>query len=255
MSKRKKFVVVSLILSFGLLTVQLIGLELRYQAIAALSILSYFFSAWALHKDVEGIEWLTIFILPVFYTAAFGFFYFLLPGKWLSRILMAGFFGFGFYALLLTENIFAVAAMRTIQLLRAGQTVSFLLTLLVAFFLFDTVFSFRLWFYFNFIFTFIISFPLILQFLWSVKLDERITDKLLYYSLILSLILAEIALFLSFWPVTVATGSLFLTAVLYVLLGVTQEHFKERLFKKAVKEYLWVGVIVFLVTFLITRWG
>lgn len=255
MIKRQKFVATSLILSLGLFAVQLVNLEIRYQAIAVLSLLAYLFSAWALHKDLTGIEWVTVMILPVFYTVSLGFFYFLLPEKWFSRFLVAGLYGFGFYALLLTENIFAVAATRTIQLLRAAQTVGFLLTLMTAFFLFDTIFSLRFLFWLNFVLVLTAGFPLILQSLWSVKLEERISRKVLFYTLFISLILAETALFLSFWPVTVVTGSLFLTTTLYVLLGISQEYFKERLFEKTLKEYLWAGMAVFLVTFLITHWG
>ena len=255
MNKRKRFIATSIILSLGLFAVQLVKLEVRYQAIAVLSVLAYFFSAWALYKDLNGIEWLTVLILPVFYTAASGFFFFLLPQRWLTRLLIASLYGFGVYALLLTENIYSVAAIRTIQLLRAAQTVGFLLTLMTAFFLFDTIFSLRLQFWLNFILIFLAGFPLILQSFWSVELEEKINAKVFLYTLFISLILAETALFLSFWPVTVAAGSLFLTTSLYVLLGVCHEHFKERLFKKTLKEYLWVGVIVFLVTFLITAWG
>lgn len=255
MTKRKKFVAVAIILSIGLLAVQLVKLEIRYQAIAVLSILAYLFSAWALYKDLSGIEWLTVLILPVLYTVSSGLFYFLLPERWFSRFVVAGLHGFGVYALLLTENIYSVAAYRTIQLLRAAQTVGFLLTLTTAFFLFDTTFSLRLQFWLNFFLVFLAVFLLVLQSLWSVKLEEKIDKRVFLYTFFISLILAEIALFLSFWPVTVATGSLFLTTSLYVLLGISSEHFKERLFRKTINEYLWVGVVVFLVTFFITTWG
>lgn len=255
MTKRQKFVFTSLALSLGLFGVQLVSLESRYPAIIVLVLLAYFLSAWVLYKDLAGIEWLTVLVLPAAYTAASGLFYFLLPERWLSRLLVAGFFGIGFYALLLTENIFAVAAIRTIQLLRAAQTVGFLLTLVTAFFLFNTILSFKLPFYFNFFLVFLASFPLILQSLWSVKLEERISQTILSFSYLLSFLLAEIALALSFWPLTVAAGSLFLTTFLYVFLGISQEYFKERLFAKVLREYFWVAVIVFLITFLITSWG
>lgn len=255
MTKRRKFVFASILLSLGLLAVQLVKLEFRYQAIAGLSFLSLLFSAWVLYKDLSGIEWLTVLTLPVCYTAGSGLFYFLLPERWLTRFVVASLYGFGVYALLLTENIYSVAAIRTIQLLRAAQTVGFLLTLITSFFLFDTIFSLKLQFWANFLLVFLAAFLLILQSCWSVKVEERITSKVFLYTLFISLILAETALFLSFWPVTVATGSIFLTTTLYVLLGIAQEHFKERLFEKTLKEYLWVGVAVFLVTFLITSWG
>lgn len=255
MTKRRKIVATSLILAFSLIGVQLVSFDWRYQTILALAAAAVLLSIWSLRKDLGGVEWLTVLILPFFYTIGSGLFYFLLPEKWLTRLLVAAVYAFGFYALLLTENIYSVAAIRNIQLLRAAQTVGFLITLVTAFFFFDTIFSLRLYFWFNFLLVFLVTFPLVIQALWSIKLEERLTGRTRFYALIISLVLAQTALLISFWPVTVATGPLFLTAVLYILLGICQEKFKERLFQKTLKEYLWVGLAVLIVTFLITRWG
>lgn len=256
MSKRKKFVFVSFILSLGLLTIQFVNVDYRYEMIALLGIFSFILSAWSLIEDLQGVEWLTVMILPVLYPVSVGLFYFLLPERMLTRLLILAIFGFGMYALLLTENIFSVAAIRTIQLLRAAHAVGFLLTLVTAFFIFDTVWSFRLSVYLNSVLIFIASVPLFLQGLWSYELTERrISERVMMFTLVLALGLAEVALALSFWPVTVAVGSLFLVTMAYIGLGVSQFYFSERLFKKTVYEYLGVGVIVLITTMLVTKWG
>jgi hypothetical protein len=89
-----------------------------------------------LREGIDGIEWLTVLTLPPLYTAGVGLFYFLLPVRWLTRLPVAMAYGLGMYVLLLTENIFSVASIRTIQLLRAAQAVGFLLTLVTGFFLY-----------------------------------------------------------------------------------------------------------------------
>jgi hypothetical protein len=81
------------------------------------------------------------------------------------------------------------------------------------FFLYDTILSFRLSFWANGLLVFLISLPLFLQGLWSVKLEKRIDRKVGLYTGVLSLILAEAAIIISFWPVNVASGSLFLISV------------------------------------------
>ncbi len=256
MSKRKKFVLVSLLLSIGLLGIQFIGVEYRYQAILLLGIASFVLSAIVFAEDLHGIEWLTVLTLPVLYPVSVGLFYFLLPERVISRLLILVVFGVGMYALLLTENIFSVAAIRTIQLLRAAHAVGFLLTLVTAFFIFDTIWSFRLPFFVNGPLVSLSSFPLLLQGLWSYELSERkLSLKALLYSFVLSLGLGEVALALSFWPVTVPVGSLFLVTTAYVGLGISQYHFSERLFKKTLYEYLGVGIIVLVTTLLVTKWG
>jgi hypothetical protein len=256
MNKRKRFVIVSLLLSLGLLGTQLVRVEHRYQAIVVLGGISYALSAWALSDDLKGVEWFTVLVLPLLYPISVGLFYFLLPERLLSRLVILGVFGVGMYALLLTENIFSVAAIRTIQLLRAAHAVGFLLTLVTAFFLFDTIWSFRLPFYANGALVALCSLPLFLQGLWSYRLSERkIEKRTLKYSLALALGLGQIGMALSFWPVTVPVGSLFLVTMAYVGLGISQYHFAERLFRKTLYEYLGVGVIVIVATFLVTRWG
>lgn len=254
-SKRQKFIISAALLSAGLLIIQLANVSWRYQAIFGLTILTYLLSAWSLREGVSGIEWLTVLILPTLFTAGVGLFYFLLPASWLARLPVAVLYGLGLYALLLTENIFSVAAIRNIQLLRSAHAVGFLLTLLTAFFLYDTILSFRLSFWLNFVFVFLVSLPLFLQGLWSVKLEEKISGQIWFYSLALSLIVAEGALALSFWPVTVSAGSLALITIMYVVLGLTQHYLSQRLFKRTINEYLTVGIVVLAVIILTTHWG
>lgn len=254
-SKRQRFIVTSIFLSVGLLTIQLANIAWRYQAIFGLTLLTYFLSAWSLREGLGKIEWLTVLVLPTLFTAGVGLFYFLLPANWLARLPIAALYGLGIYALLLTENIFAVAAIRNIQLLRAAHAVGFLLTLLTAFFLYDTLLSFRFSFWLNFLLVFLISLPLFLQGLWSINLEEKISYQIWFYSLALSLVVAEGALVLSFWPMTVSANSLALITIMYVVLGLTQHHLSQRLFKKTINEYLTVGLVVLAVIIITTHWG
>lgn len=255
LSKRQKLAMVALVLTIGILGVQSIEVEARYQAIGLLAGVAYGLSAWALFEDLKGVEWLTVLILPVMYPVAVALFYFLLPVRILTRVTILGLFGVGMYALLLTENIFNVAAIRTIQLLRAAHAVGFLLTLMVAFLMWDTIFSFRLSPWLNGLLVFITGLPLVLQALWSVNLEEEITRRVWTNSLGLSWGLAGLGLMISFWPVTIAVASLFLVSGLYVGLGLVQHSLSGRLFRKTVEEYLWVGAAVWVITFLLASWG
>jgi len=255
LTKRQKFVFTASFLSLGLILIQITGFERRFVAIGILTLLTPLFSAWSLREALAGIRWLTTLILPTLFTLSIGLFYFLLPSSWLSQLPIAILYAVGIYALLLTENVFSVAAIRTIQLFRAALAVGFLLTLLTSFLLFDTIFSFRLWPHFNALLVFITSLPLFLQGLWSVNLEEKLTSELLTFSFLFSFCLAEITFIVSFWPLSIAMASLFLTTISYVLLGLSQSYLQERLFKQTIKEYLLVGIIVMLITILSANWG
>ncbi|MDP3994333.1 MAG: hypothetical protein Q8P91_00690 [bacterium] len=255
MTKRQKFIVTSLVLAVGLVLIQFSEISFRYTSIAFLTILAACMTAWSLREALGGIRWITAIILPSLFTAAVGLFYFLLPSTWISRLPIATLFALGMYALLLTENIFSVAAIRTIQLFRAATAVGFLLTLVTAFLLYDTVFSFRFPFYLNAIYIFLVSLPLFFQALWSVNLEEKISKRLVLYSCLLSLVMLELALIISFYPLTISMSSLFLTTGVYVLMGLVQAYFSDRLFRQTVYEYLGVGALVFVTMLLTARWG
>lgn len=255
LTKRTKMVITAFVLSLGIMGVQFIDVEARYQAIGILAGLAYGLSAWSLFEDLKGIEWLTCLVLPVLYPVSVALFYFLLPERLISRAVILSIFGVGMYALLLTENIFNVAAIRTIQLLRAAHAVGFLLSLVVGFFLWDTIFSFRLAPWWNGLLVLITAWPLVVQALWSVNLEDRLTEKVLRNSFVISWGLGFLSLMISFWPVTITVASLFLVSGLYVSLGLVQHGLSGRLFKKTVKEYLYVGVAVFVATMFLAQWG
>lgn len=247
LSKRRRFILVSLILSVGLLIVQGLTPEERIIAFVAYFVISYALSAWSLYQDLNGIEWFTNLILPSLFPVSLGIFYFLLPQHPVTRLIVVVLFAVGMYALLLTSNIFAVASIRTIQLLRAARAVGFLITVLTATFLYHLVLSFKLDFYLVPLLVFVVSLPLFINGYWSSDLKDRLSKKVIQYSIVSSLIVSQVSMALSFWPVEAAMGSIFLAMVLYVILGLFQHLMEERLFKRAISEYMTFGVIVFII--------
>ena len=257
MSKRKRFVVTSVCLTAGLLAIaNLSSLATRYFGIGFLSLLAAVLTIWSLREGLDSlVEWLVVPILPFFFVLAVALFYFLLPPNLFTLVIVLTLFVFGMYVLLLTENIFSVASIRTIALFRAASSVAFLLTLATGFFLFDVVFSFLGPAWLNALLVFAICLFLNYHSLWSVNLEKKFDRKTFIFSVILALILGQFAYAISFWPVSVALASLFLTASSYVFLGLFQAEFSGRFFKKTIREYLIVGVGVLITLLLTTRWG
>jgi len=69
------------------------------------------------------------------------------------------------------------------------------------------------------------------------------------------LVVGEISVSLFFWPATLVVGSIFLTVAVYILLGLGQAKLEQRLFRQTVREYLLVGILVFIGMFFATHWG
>lgn len=254
LSKRQKIIVVSVIVTFGLLSTQLVDFNLRFRFLLGLSIMAYFLSIWALWEGINKAKALVLMILPTLFTLAVASFYFLLPVRWLTRLPVALIFGLSFYSLLLSQNVFNVASIRTIPLYRAASTVAFLFTLITAFFIYNVIHAFNLLFLLNGGLVSLVSFPLILQILWTVEMEDKISLSSLIQSLILSLSLGELAIGFSFWPMASTMWSLSLASSMYVLLGLTTQYLRERLSRRVVFEYLVIGVAVFLLAFLTTSW-
>ena len=163
LNKRQKIIVTTLILSLGLLSTQLVDFSLRFAFIGGLGVLAYILSLWSLWEGINLTKAIILMILPAFFTVAVSSFYFLLPVRWLTRLPVAFTFGLMFYLLLLAQNVFNVAAIRTIPLYRAASTASFLFTLLSAFFIFNVIYAFNLLFLWNGVVVLVVSFPLVLQ--------------------------------------------------------------------------------------------
>ncbi|MBI2599328.1 hypothetical protein HYW43_00205 [Candidatus Daviesbacteria bacterium] len=254
LNKRQKIIISTAILTIGLLSTQLVDFNLRFKFITSLAVLAGILSLWSLWGGLNLTKAVVLLILPVFFTTAVASFYFLLPIRWLTRLPVAATFGLMFYLLLLAQNVFNVAAIRTIPLYRAASTASFLFTLLSAFFIFNVVYAFNLLFLWNGVVVFLISFPLILQVLWSIQMEDRVSAANFIQSLVLSFVLGELALSFSFWPMPTTIWSLALSSSMYVSLGLTTQFLRGRTNKRVVLEYLGIGTIVLVVSFLTTSW-
>jgi hypothetical protein len=97
-------------------------------------------------------------LLPVGFLTGFGLFGTLLPSSTVSAVAMSVLCGLVFYGMFLVENVFLVAiGFKTVPLYRAAYTVSLIITLLTAFFMFDSLFSFKLNFWQNGLWVLVIS--------------------------------------------------------------------------------------------------
>ena len=254
LSKRQKIITASVLVSLGLLSTQLVDFNLRFRFIAGLGVLAGALSLWALWEGLNLTKGLVLLILPTFFTVAVASFYFLLPVRWLTRLPVAFLFGLFFYLLLLSQNVFNVASIRTIPLYRAASTATFLFTLLSAFFIYNVIYAFNQLFLWNGVAVALVSFPLILQTFWSLEMEDRINLPIIVSSLILAGVLGELAVSFSFWPMANTIWSLSLSSAMYVLVGITTQILRAREDHRRIWEYLVIGGVALLVGFILTSW-
>lgn len=254
LTKRQQFIAVTAVMVIGLLVTQLVSADWRYPLVGGLAVASYGLSRLALREDLSKVEHFTLLALPTLFTVAVAFSYFLFPVRWLTRLPIVALYGVGFYALLLTENIFNIASERSIALLRAAHSVGFLLTLVTYFLLLLTILAYR---FTPLVTVFLIgatSMTLILQSLWAVQLEDTISTRIWRISIVLSIITMELSWIFGFWPVKLVLISLFLTTVFYSTVGIAAQYLVERLYKKTVVEFFSVLIIVLAIVLFATHW-
>lgn len=253
-SKRQKFILSVLILSIGLFFLQNLlgrsGVFLTF-ALSFLAVLLLFISNYS---DMMKNFSIHFFILPFFYSLAFGLFYFLIPTRFLTRMLMTSMYAIGLYSLFLSQNIFAVASMRTIALLSSARTVSFIITLVSYFFLSNVVFTLDLPAIPTSVIVFVYTFFLSAHSIWTYTLDTSFKPYLIWVTL-LSFCLFQASIILWFWPSSPTIIALFLTGLFYTITGLTHAWFDKRLFKNILWEYAWVALVISAILFLFTSWN
>lgn len=255
LNKRQKFVMAVLILTVGVfMSEHFTGLRLMVASLT-LAIATDLLLLIILRKDIKGTFFFPILILPFFFTLAFPFFYALVPERLLSRLIIALIYAFGLYSLFLTQNIFAVSGIRTINLLRSARIVAFVITLLVFYFLVNFIFSLRLPVLLTPLAIFPLSFFMNIQSLWTYALDTSQVKAIALFSLIISVCILQLSYVLVLWPVNASIYSLFLTGIFYTYSGLCHAWLERRLFKGILWEYVWVGFISVLFLVIFSKWG
>lgn len=261
MPKRLKYFISSFVGAIGFYLYLGLSVESRYYGLMLLLAMIAFCFWFGLGIIFEGNIDTRIMsvLLPILWTLGFGLFSALLPINWLNLLLLTIFFGGVLYAMFLAENVFLVAiGYKTVPLYRAAYTVSLILILLVSFFVFNSLFSFKLPFWGNMAVTLFLGLLIFAYQYWAVSIelpDDGKEKGKWPYILIPTLLLTEFAGILSFWPVGIFKGSVYLVAVIYVISGLLQAEIRDRLFRGVILTFSYIGVAVALAIILVTSWG
>lgn len=218
-----------------------------------LALLSEVVLWWGIQIDLEENFSAEVFILPFLYSLSFGLFSFLTPARILIRLTLAILYAVGLYSVFLSENIFAVASVRTIALLSSARIVSLLITLITYFFLTNTIFSLRLLLLPTVLMIGVCTLALTIHAIWTYTLVKSLKQDIFWIGTI-TLSICELVSLLWFWPTTPTVVALFLASTFYTLVGISHVWLDKRLFRNVIWEYMWVGVITMLVLIAFTQW-
>jgi hypothetical protein len=255
LTKRQKIAISSILLAGGIFGLPMIGGTNQVILLSSIIIASYFLSVWSIFGEFSPFELVSLFALPVILTASFGLFLTQFEVTLGTRLTLSVIYVVTMYTILLSENIFNVSIERNIPLVRAARTVGYLATLFVSFAFFTLLFGLGLNNLGFALISMIVSVLLFAQGFWQIELKDTDPRRLVYYSLVGGLIVGEIALALSFWPLEPPKVGLALAATAYVILGILQHHTRQDLTKRTLFEYIFVGFGVVVLLIVSTSWG
>ena len=249
-----------------------VSVDYRFGLVLAVSAVVYILSVWVLFDDLKGIEWFTLMVLPISFTLGSGIFANFLPAAIpsmfgrvigyesslflasLLRIVYFLLYMVGVYGILLIENIFSVASIRTIQLFRAARSANFVFSLVTLLFFYTMSLSLKVPFWSVMILVFISSFIISYVNFWSVDLKGTQYRQVARFAIAVSWVVSMIGIVLSFWPVKPFMGGLMMTSAIYALMGIMEQRLSNRVYLEGILEYMVSVVIIFIIGFLTTSW-
>jgi len=243
--KRKRFALSCILLSVYLFMITYLPYHIALFHIIPLLLLAYAVTYIGILEDIEGIEWVQLFILPLSLTVIALLFYYLLPVRLLTRVPFVSLYGIMLYAIFLSENIFNVGVEKTLALYRAAYSVTNFIILLILLLMFTILFSFGLNYLLASFIGVLASFPLFFHSLWIANPMSVLEERIYKMSTLLSILLGFGIVFASFLPLKTTIYAILNVAMAYFLIGVAQEIIQDTVYVNRIKEYIIVyGILI-----------
>ncbi len=236
--KRQRFSVAAAIICSYLFGITFLPYESAVFHVIPLALLTYIAVYFGILEDVERIEWIQLFILPVYFVIAALFFYYLLPVRLLTRVPFTVVSFVFLYALFLSENIFNVGVERSLPLYRAAYSVINFIMLVVLLMVFTILYSFSFNLYMNALAGTFLLFPLVFHGLWIANPREVLEERIWKYAVVVTALLGFGILIGSFLPLRTNLYAILTVAMTYFLVGITQEVLQDTAFRTRIREYI-----------------
>lgn len=255
-SKREELVIISALLSVLMLLLFLVPLGIwKFIFLIFMGVSVYLASIFILRGYLSKIEYVVLPILPIFFTLSSALFYNIIPERWLTRLIFISIYGSLIYSVMLIENVFNVAKTKNIQLLRVARTIYFFVSSFTVFLFSYVLLSFHLFGFFTGLIFLVFIFFISYTFFWSFRLEKAVRREDIFLSMGGAIILFELMIIFSFWPLNIYLISLLLTSVYYSILGIWDNLLSFRLKGWSIREYILINLAVFLLCLLIVNFG
>lgn len=256
LAKREELVISSLLLTLLMLVFYIIPTgPLKFGFLFILLVFSILTTLLVGREGLQKAEYYLLPILPVEYTLSAALFYNIIPERWLTRLAFIFTYGFLMYSLFLIINIFNAAKLKNIQLLKVARTIYFFVSSFTFFLFSYVVLSFHLYNIISSTLIGVFVFLSSLTFVWSFSLKEKLSKSELVFCFFIAILVFELCLVITFWPLNIYLISLFLTSIYYSLIGIIDNILSFKVRGWSLKEYLAINIFIFILCFLAVNFG
>jgi len=220
-----------------------------------LIIAGYALTWFALLEDIKGIEWGTLFILPVIWTACWYLTFYMVPMRLLTRLVFSVMYPAVLYVIISAMNIFNVGVGRSIQLHRAAQAANYFVIVLVYYLVTRVILSFSMPCLVTGLLLGVVTFIVSIQHYWTLSPSVTISVQSVRMSAFQALAMTYLMILMSLLPfATESPLPIIVTGVYYVLSSLFAALGDEVLLERRLREFILVIIILALATLFTLHW-
>lgn len=210
----------------------------------------YWLVWFAIYENINRVEWIMLFVLPVLWALEWYVFFYMIPIRWLTRVAFGLIFSIVFYVLLSVENIYNVGVEKNIQLQKAAITVSTVFLVGLCYIAFQVVASFEMYWLLSGVIIALISWIFALKHFWTVEPQLKFDAWQISLTNFVSICMFFASLALTFVPFgSENTRPVILSGFFYLLTNSTAESRDAITFRQKSKEFLLVFAALVLIIF------
>jgi hypothetical protein len=220
-----------------------------YIVLPILILLTYIVVYIGIFTGIERVEWVTLFFVPILFIISMYLFYYLVPGRLLTRLPFTLICCVGLYSTVLASNIFNVAKEKNIQLQRAAFAINYLVQIISYYLLLVALLGTLGNILIITAIVCLVTITSATQLFWSLSPSKYMNMEIIKHALFCGYLMCQLLFIAMLLPIPNTVSALLVAGSYYSFTGILNLFFDNRLYGHTVKEYIYAwGFLLLLVT-------
>ena len=213
-------------------------------------ILCYGLVWFAIFENIDRVEWIMLFALPIMWTLEWYIFFYMIPVRWLTRIVFSAVFAIFLYVLISVENIYNVGVEKNIQLQKVALTVSTIFLICLVYIAFQVIASFEFNVLISSLLVALVAWLIAIKYFWTTNPKLSVSRGEMLVALLTAVICGLFNIVFALFPFfSETTRPVLLAGLFYVVTSMISDAPDEIIFAQRSREMILIAsalVVVFL---------